>query len=134
MEVQTRMPTQVSRRGLEQRIPPAFRPVIRAYVLGYASSTAPRLLTLLLTHLSRRRKNIDEKPEELFFPAFFRILRGGLEIQRFPTFCAALVGGSTFLEARDRQTRRSWTSLTRFRFRSDSYLLVWRLRYRRQPD
>ena len=105
MEVQTRMRTQVvSRRGLEQRIPPAFRPVIRAYVLGYASSTAPRLLTLLLTHLSRRRKNIDEKPEELFFPAFFRILRGGLEIQRFPTFCAALVGGSTFLEARDRQT------------------------------
>jgi hypothetical protein len=87
--------------SLEQSIPPVLRPVIRAYVLGYASSTAPRLLTLLLTHLSRRRKNIDDKPVHSFFPSLVRILRGGLELQRFPTFCAALVGGSTLLEARD---------------------------------
>ncbi|TAQ83982.1 hypothetical protein B7494_g7695 [Chlorociboria aeruginascens] len=73
-------------------IPPVLRPVLRAYILGYASSTAPRLLTLLLTHLSKRRKNIDEKPEECFLPSLLRILRGGLELQRFPTFCAALVG------------------------------------------
>jgi len=88
-------------RQLEQAIPPVLRPVLRAYVLGYASSTVPRLLTLLLTHLSRRRKNIDLKPSESFLDSFIRILNGGLELQRFPTFCAALVGGSTILEARD---------------------------------
>jgi hypothetical protein len=90
-------------RFLEESLPPALRPVLRAYVLGYASSTAPRLLTLLLTHLSRRRKNIgiDEKPEEGFYHPFVRILKGGLELKRFPTFCAALVGGSTLLEARE---------------------------------
>lgn len=88
-------------RSFEQRIHPLLRPVLQAYVLGYASSTAPRLLTLLLTHLSRRRKNIDEKPEDHFLLSLIRILKGGLELQRFPTFCAALVGGSTLLEARD---------------------------------
>jgi hypothetical protein len=87
--------------ALQQKVPPLLRPVLRAYVLGYASSTAPRLLTLLLTHLSRRRKNIDEKPDDDFGLSLVRILRGGLELQRFPTFCAALVGGSTLLEARD---------------------------------
>lgn len=86
---------------LEEKIPPVLRPALRAYVLGYASSTAPRILTLLLLHLNRRRKNIDEKPNEPFLPSLVRILRGGLELQRFPTFCAALVGTSTLLEARD---------------------------------
>jgi hypothetical protein len=84
-----------------QVVPPALQPVFRAYVLGYASSTGPRLLTLLLTHLSRRRKKVDEEPDHPFFPALFRILKGGLEFQRFPTFCAALIGGSTLLQARD---------------------------------
>jgi hypothetical protein len=88
-------------RAFVQGVPPALRPVLRAYVLGYASSTAPRLLTLLLTHLSRKRKNIDEKPDDFFLLSLFRILKGGLELQRFPTFCAALVGGSTLLQARD---------------------------------
>lgn len=88
-------------RSLEQRIPLLLRPVLRAYVLGYASSTAPRILTLLLTHLSRKRKNIDERPDDYFLYSLLRILKGGLEPQRFPTFCAALVGGSTLLEARD---------------------------------
>ncbi|KAH8599417.1 integral membrane protein [Bisporella sp. PMI_857] len=84
---------------LEQsNLPPVIRPILRAYCLGYASSTTPRLLTLLLTHLSRRRKNIDVSPDDPFFPSLLRILRGGLELQRFPTFCAALVGGSTILE------------------------------------
>lgn len=99
----TALSTRVNRsRFLEHSLPPALRPVLRAYVLGYASSTAPRLLTLLLTHLSRRSKNVglDEKPEEGFLHPFVRILKGGLELQRFPTFCAALVGGSTLLEAR----------------------------------
>lgn len=91
----------VRARPFDQGVPSVLRPVLRAYVLGYASSTAPRVLTLLLLHLSRRRKNIDPKPEDKFLPSLLRILRGGLELQRFPTFCAALVGGSTLLEARD---------------------------------
>lgn len=91
----------VRARLLGQGVPSVLRPVLRAYVLGYASSTAPRVLTLLLLHLSRRRKNIDPKPEDCFLPSLVRVLKGGLEIQRFPTFCAALVGGSTLLEARD---------------------------------
>ncbi|KAI9055549.1 hypothetical protein LZ554_000496 [Drepanopeziza brunnea f. sp. 'monogermtubi'] len=85
-------------KALEEKIPLLLRPVIRAYVLGYASSTAPRVLTLLLTQLSRKRKNINEKPHDYFFSSLLRILRGGLELQRFPTFCAAIVGGSTLLE------------------------------------
>ena len=95
------MALQTPNQVLENSIPPILRPVLRAYLLGYASSTAPRLLTLLLTHLSRRRKNIDVNPDDPFFPSLVRILRGGLECQRFPTFCAALVGGSTLLEARE---------------------------------
>jgi hypothetical protein len=88
-------------RSFERSIHPLLQPILRSYVLGYASSTAPRLLTLLLTHLSRRRKHIDEKPDDRFLVSLLRILKGGLEIQRFPTFCAALVGGTTLLEARD---------------------------------
>ncbi|EKD21391.1 integral membrane protein [Drepanopeziza brunnea f. sp. 'multigermtubi' MB_m1] len=52
------------------------------------------------TRLSRRRKIIDEKPHDYFLSSLLHILRGGLELQRFPTFCAAIVGGSTLLEAR----------------------------------
>jgi len=88
-------------RSLEHVVSPPFRPVFRAYILGYASSTGPRLLTLILTHLSRRRKNNNNEnhDDDSFCLALFRILKGGLEFQRFPTFCAALVGGSTLLQA-----------------------------------
>ncbi|RDW82227.1 hypothetical protein BP6252_03339 [Coleophoma cylindrospora] len=88
-------------RAYEASIPPSLRPLIRAYLFGYASSTVPRILTLFLAHLSRRRKNIDVLPEDCFVPSLARILKGALEWQRFPTFCCALVGGSTFIEARD---------------------------------
>lgn len=101
MAMQTLSPQILRCRSIEQGVPPALRPVLRAYLLGYASSTVPRVLTLLLTNLSRRRKSIDEKPDDTFLLSLFRILKGGLEFQRFPTFCAALVGGSTFFQARD---------------------------------
>lgn len=88
---------------LDKLIPVILRPLFRAYILGYASSAGPRLLTLLLLHVSRRRKNIDPRPEDedYFWASFVGILKGGLELQRFPTFCAALVGGSTLLQARE---------------------------------
>ena len=94
-------PTNMKSKSFERALPPLLKPILRAYVLGYASSTAPRLLTLLLTQLSRRKKE-DESHSDFLLP-FLRILRGGLEIQRFPTFCATLVGGSTLLQARDNQ-------------------------------
>ncbi len=37
-------------------IPPLLRPAVRAYLLGYASAVAPRILTLLLQHISRHRR------------------------------------------------------------------------------
>ncbi|KAK3683515.1 integral membrane protein [Podospora appendiculata] len=85
-------------------IPPLLRPLVRAYLLGYASTVAPRLITLLLKHLTHRRHTEGGQPQpqpshhkEPFLAALARILRGGLDWQRFPTFCAAIVGGSTLL-------------------------------------
>ncbi|KAI8963391.1 hypothetical protein F5Y11DRAFT_356345 [Daldinia sp. FL1419] len=88
-----------SRRRLDEPIPPLLRPLIRAYVLGYASAVAPRLLTLILQHVTRRRRDKGAatvtQPHDSFISSLQRIVRGGLEFQRFPTFCAALVGGTT---------------------------------------
>ncbi|KAI1765811.1 hypothetical protein GGR53DRAFT_244618 [Hypoxylon sp. FL1150] len=93
------------RRKLDASIPPLLRPLIRAYVLGYASAVAPRLLTLVLQYVTRRRRGRTDKgavivtqPHDSFFASLQRILRGGLDLQRFPTFCAVLVGGTTLLE------------------------------------
>jgi hypothetical protein len=86
-------------RLLDQRVPALLRPLIRAYLLGYASTTVPRLLTLLLAYLSiTRKKSVGG---EQFWPSLRETLRRGLDWQRFPTFCATLVGGSTLLQARD---------------------------------
>jgi hypothetical protein len=94
------------RRRWDSAIPPILRPLVRAYILGYASAVGPRLLTLLLQHIARRRRNETKstttarfaQPAEPFPAALQRILRGGLDWQRFPTFCAVLVGGTTLLE------------------------------------
>lgn len=88
-------------------LPPALRPLVRAYVLGYASAVVPRLLTLVLQNLSRARpKNANRLPadqdERTFAESVLHTLRTGLEPQRFPTFCALLVGGSTLLQVRSR--------------------------------
>ncbi|TLD29023.1 hypothetical protein PspLS_03157 [Pyricularia sp. CBS 133598] len=88
----------------DHAIPPQLRPLVRAFLLGYGSSVAPRVLTLLLQRLSRRYKRPENttarQPLQPFFPALFHILRTGFDPQRFPVFCAALVGGSTLLQAR----------------------------------
>jgi hypothetical protein len=90
---------QLQLRLLDQYVPALLRPLIRAYILGYASSTVPRLLTLLLTWLSKRKK-ISEEGGQLG-SSIIKVLREGLDWHRFPTFCATLVGGSTLLQARD---------------------------------
>jgi hypothetical protein len=86
-------------------IPPILRPLVRAYLFGYASAAGPRLLTLVLQHAARRRRDSKQTttaretpPAEPFLPALQRILLGPLGVQSFPAFCAALVGGTTFLE------------------------------------
>ncbi|KAL6809065.1 hypothetical protein GGI42DRAFT_229848 [Trichoderma sp. SZMC 28013] len=86
-----------------QSLPAALRPLVRAYLLGYASAVAPRLLTLMLQFISKKRKSAkrylsSDKDERSFKDSAFRILRTGLDPRRFPTFCAALVGGSTLLQ------------------------------------
>ncbi len=103
------IPSRVSmaRRKWDEGIPPLLRPLIRAYLLGYASAVGPRLLTLFLQHLTRRRRKAapqtpDDKPQppaqEDFVQGLRRILAGGLDWQRFPTFCAVIIGGTTLLE------------------------------------
>ncbi|KAI0137414.1 integral membrane protein [Xylariales sp. AK1849] len=88
-----------ARQRWDKGIPPLLRPLVRAYILGYASAVAPRALTLLLQYVSRKRRGAENVTQPTFFEPLLRILRGGLEFQRFPTFCATLVGGSTLLEA-----------------------------------
>lgn len=100
-------------------VPALLRPLVRAYILGYASAVAPRLLTLLLQHMSRatrarrartnsntsrdRQKAAiahpaDDPRRRSFARAALHILATGLECQRFATFCAALAGGTTLLQ------------------------------------
>jgi hypothetical protein len=107
MRVQQQMRTA---RVLDERVPTLLRSLIRAYLLGYASSTVPRLLTLFLTHLSNRRKGSVEG--KAFLPSLRDTLLVGFHWQRFPTFCATLVGVGGFLEARDLPRNRENSMLT----------------------
>lgn len=89
-----------------------LKPLIRAYLLGYAFSVGPRLLALVLHHvltLVRRRLSgasdaVQKKPKTGFLESMLKTLRAGLEWQRFPAFCAALVGGSTLFEVYTRSS------------------------------
>ncbi|KAK3297720.1 uncharacterized protein B0H64DRAFT_320002 [Chaetomium fimeti] len=100
-----------SRRRWDSGIPPILRPLIRAYLFGYGYAVGPRLLTLLLQHAARyRRRNkrtttahepqteTPTKRHEPFLAAVRRILLVPLDKQSFPTFCAALIGGTTIFE------------------------------------
>ncbi|KAK7755647.1 hypothetical protein SLS62_002257 [Diatrype stigma] len=96
----------------DEPVPPILRPLFRAYVLGYASSVGPRVVTLVLQHLqvaTRRKKRGDPKPNvnvsvaaphKPFLQSLRRILQCGFDLRRFPAFCAALMGGTTLLEVR----------------------------------
>ncbi|KAI1148243.1 integral membrane protein [Nemania diffusa] len=98
---------------LDQTIPPLLRPILRAYVLGYASAVAPRVLTLILHNGARWRRGAKDlhkgsskdgaQPQDSFATSLRHILCSGLDPQRFPTFCAALVGGTTLLDVLGRR-------------------------------
>ncbi|EGO56660.1 hypothetical protein NEUTE1DRAFT_147264 [Neurospora tetrasperma FGSC 2508] len=81
---------------IESHIPLLLRPLVRAYLLGYVSSVAPRLFTLISKHALRWKAG--KKQQDGFVESFVNILRGGMDWHRFPTFCAILTGGSTLLE------------------------------------
>ncbi|KAI1427927.1 integral membrane protein [Xylaria sp. FL1777] len=91
---------------LDKAVPPILRPVLRAYVLGYASAVAPRVLTLILQNGARWRRGRGLKtdaqppapPRDSFAASLRHILCTGLDPQRFPAFCATLVGGTTLLD------------------------------------
>ncbi|KAI5466902.1 hypothetical protein BGZ63DRAFT_346169 [Mariannaea sp. PMI_226] len=80
--------------------PEILRPLIRAYLLGYATAVGPRLLTLILQHVARRRRKqlSPDQDDRSFAKSAKHILRMGFNLQRFPTFCAVLAGGSTLLQ------------------------------------
>jgi len=83
-------------------IPPALRPAVKAYAFGYASAVGPRLLTLILQRLTRRKRRRLSQGQDTDSSTFrkqaLNIIRIGFEPQRFPTFCAVLAGGSTLLQ------------------------------------
>lgn len=87
-------------------VPPALRPVLRAYALGYASAVAPRLLTLAVQHILKLRRNssnllpADPEDEPTLLAGVRHILRSGFDPRRFPTFCAVLVAGTSLLHVR----------------------------------
>ncbi|PHH65157.1 hypothetical protein CDD81_3288 [Ophiocordyceps australis] len=76
-------------------LPPALRPLLRAYLLAYLSTVAPRILTITAARLGS--KSWATERSESFARALMRVVGTGLEPHRFPTFCALLVGGSTLL-------------------------------------
>ncbi|KAJ5618459.1 hypothetical protein N7528_007102 [Penicillium herquei] len=66
-----------------------LKPIIRAYALGYLSSVTPKIVSYT-RHLRNKDLSTKEKLQELA-----RVLAGPLRLSGFPTFCAALIGGST---------------------------------------
>ncbi|KAJ4025178.1 hypothetical protein NW752_002646 [Fusarium irregulare] len=82
-------------------VPEILRPLIRAYLLGYASAVAPRLLTLVLQHVAKRRRKSDKQlPSDIDDGSFFKsavyIVKTGFNPQRLArwlaTFLAAWFG------------------------------------------
>ncbi|KAE8378357.1 hypothetical protein BDV26DRAFT_281148 [Aspergillus bertholletiae] len=63
--------------------------ILRAYVIGYLSSTTPRVISSL-RQVWRNDLNYQQKRRVLF-----RALTSAIRLESFPTFCASLVGGST---------------------------------------
>ncbi|RAH66623.1 uncharacterized protein BO66DRAFT_404618 [Aspergillus aculeatinus CBS 121060] len=66
-----------------------LKPILRAYALGYLSSTTPKIISCLRRIQDKRLSNKDRLKE------LFHTLTNALRLERFPTFCALLIGGST---------------------------------------
>ncbi|KAJ5173577.1 uncharacterized protein N7500_001508 [Penicillium coprophilum] len=68
-----------------------FKPLLRAYALGYLSSITPKLLSYV-RQLRNKNWTAQQKLQELV-----KVLTGPFRLSSFPTACASLVGGSTLL-------------------------------------
>ncbi|KAI2831221.1 hypothetical protein CBS63078_8973 [Aspergillus niger] len=66
-----------------------LQPILRAYALGYLSSTVPRVITCL-RRIRGHGLSFGEQLKELS-----ATLTSTLRLDAFPAFCAILVGGST---------------------------------------
>ncbi|KAJ5123885.1 uncharacterized protein N7515_007710 [Penicillium bovifimosum] len=90
MNVSGKMESAIRRRHGTDNVR-VFKPLLRAYALGYLSSVTPKLVSYV-----RRLRNKDwttqQKLQELA-----KVLTGPFRINSFPTSCAVLVGGSTLL-------------------------------------
>ncbi|KAJ9660072.1 hypothetical protein H2198_002769 [Neophaeococcomyces mojaviensis] len=69
----------------------ALEPTLKAYVLGYLTSTIPRLLSLI-RELQQSDLTLLRKLDLLK-----KVLIGSVGLNRFPTSCAIIVAGSTIL-------------------------------------
>ncbi|KAL3469877.1 hypothetical protein BJX99DRAFT_240434 [Aspergillus californicus] len=69
-----------------------LQPIIRAYALGYLSSTTPKVVSCLRRLWSNNGLSLQEKLRELL-----QALTGAIRLESFPTFCASVIGGSTLL-------------------------------------
>ncbi|OQE11214.1 hypothetical protein PENFLA_c077G09078 [Penicillium flavigenum] len=68
-----------------------FKPLLRAYALGYLSSVTPKLVSYV-RRLRSKDWTAQQKLQELA-----KVLTGPLRLNSFPTACASLVGGSALL-------------------------------------
>lgn len=68
-----------------------LRPVFKAYALGYLTSTLPRLPSAIRI-IIQSRLSLEQKYELLR-----KFWVGAIGLNRFPTSCALIVGGSTIL-------------------------------------
>lgn len=103
MSLSTPSHTRVVRRTWDSSVPPSLRPLFRAYLLAYASVVAPKVVSLVAHRLARWYRNNGKTgagrgPQTPFLLSLRRILADALHPQRFPAFCAALIGGSTWLK------------------------------------
>lgn len=93
---------QARRRGVPRislrAVPPSLRPALRAFLLGYASTVGPRLVSLLARYVKSKRAASDGDERIRVAHSLRAVLNSGLGWDRFPAFCALSVGGSTFLE------------------------------------
>lgn len=79
-------------------VPPSLRPALRAFLLGFASTVGPRLVSLLARYVKSKRAATDENEKIRIADSLRAVLASGFGWNRFPAFCALFVGGSTFLE------------------------------------
>lgn len=105
MSVSGPLHASVVRRSWDSSVPPSLRPLLRAYLLAYASVVAPKMVSLAAHRLAKWYRNnektgADRGPQTPFLVALKRILADALHPQRFPAFCAALIAGSAWLKVR----------------------------------